>query len=142
MHLPILDILCKNVRQNCRTLIKTRFGKIHDCEQVICNNSIYFYIILYISIHFYIFLYTRKLAAFGGLCLQFEGGGQTNRQTERQEFGQTNTQKDRHTNSPLYYIYSFIIVYIFIYFYICLYISIYFYIFIYIFIYLYIFIHI
>ena len=65
------------------------------------------------------------MAAFGGLCLQFEGG-RTNRQTERQECGQTNTQTDRQTNSALYYIYSYIIVHIFIYFYIFLYISIYF----------------
>ena len=30
---------------------KTRFGKILDCEQVICNKSIYIYINLYIFIH-------------------------------------------------------------------------------------------
>ena len=142
----------------------TRFGKIHDCEQVICTISKYFYIILYISIciyiflyisiyfyiflnisiYFYIFLYIHiylyilanwpLLAAF---ACNSRGDEQTDRQ-ERQECGQTNTQKDRQTNSPLYYIYSYISVHIFIYFYIFQYISVYFYIFLYNFIYLYI----
>ena len=66
-----------------------------------------------------IFIYTRKLAAFGGLCLQFEGGG-ANKQTDRRDrnVDKKNTQTDRQTNSPLYYIYSYISVHIFIYFYI------------------------
>ena len=47
---------------------------------------------MYIYIYSYIFIYTRKLAAFGGLCLQFEGG-RTNRQT-----GETGMWTNKYTN--------------------------------------------